>query len=142
MVEGTTRVQLVNTVVKRSLLDIIYTNKREKILGTYKDDVGRSDHQGVRVVIATKTKYPKAKSLRKRCYRRFNPVKFLYEVQGANIDTLVCQEEDVEEAANIFGTLFLKILNENAPIKTIQVHKNYNPHISEVTKGLIRERKT
>ena len=86
LVTGTTRTQLVNMEVKRSLLDIVYSNKEDKILGVYKDDIGRSDHQGVRVVVATRSKQPKPQCIRMRSYRRFDVVKFLYEVQVSQLD--------------------------------------------------------
>ena len=128
-------------VVKRSLLDIIYCNKEDKILGAFKDDVGRSDHQGVRVVVATRSKQPKPQCIRKRCYRKFDIVKFLYEIQGSQIDDLVCQEPDLDTAAEMFSTMFSSILNNNAPVRTIHIRRNYNPSISETTKELMGRRK-
>ena len=44
MVEEPTRQQLINGEIKRSLLDVIYGNKEEKILGIHQNVVGRSDH--------------------------------------------------------------------------------------------------
>ena len=140
MILEPTREQLVDGVVKRSLLDVIYSNKEGKLLGVYQDIVGRSDHQGVRATIATNTKFPKGQNIKCRQYRNFDPAKFLYGVQNEGIDQKVCQIDDLEEAASLFGHLFGKVLDANAQIKTVQLRKNYNPHITELTKDMIKER--
>ena len=86
MVEMLTREQLVVGTVKKSLLDVAYCNKVERILAVHQEVVGRSDHQGVRVMVSTKTKLPRGQSSRRRCYKGFDTQKFLYGIQLAKID--------------------------------------------------------
>ena len=141
LVTKPTREQMVNGVVRRSLLDVVYSNMVEKVLAVHQDTVGRSDHQGVRVSVATRTKFPKGQCVKKRLYKNFDPVKFLYEIQLAEIDAKVCGQNDLQEAARVFGELFGEVLEANAPTRTIQMHRNYNPHLTERTKYMIKERR-
>ena len=60
----------------------------------------------------------------------------------AEIDNKVCSIDDLQEASRIFEEEFKRVLDDNAPIKTYQHHKNYNPHLSEATKLLIKDRNT
>ena len=48
--------------------------------------------------------------------------------------------EDAEEAVTKLSHRINKLLNEMAPIRTIQVRTRYAPWISEVTKVKMRER--
>ena len=66
VIKEPTRQQLTNGVVKKSLLDHIYTNSEDKLLGVFQDVVGRSDHQGFRATIATRTKFTKRQSIKRR----------------------------------------------------------------------------
>ena len=126
--------------MKESLIDIISSNHEDKVLGTFQDNVGRSDHQGVRACIATKVKFPKCQVSRRRVYRNFNPVNFLYMLQAADFDSKVCGENNLDVAARTFRDMFTQILDKTAPIKTVQNRRNYNPNLKESTKEIIKER--
>ena len=49
---------------------------------------------------------------------------------------------DIDEAAEKFKNIFVEVLDKHAPLKVIQVRKNYVPYLSEETKILMKERDT
>ena len=48
--------------------------------------------------------------------------------------------EDVDVAVHLLSEKLTGILDKMAPLKTIQIRKNYNPFISKETLKMMRER--
>ena len=48
--------------------------------------------------------------------------------------------EDVDEAVHLLSKNLTNVLDEMAPLRTIQIRKNYNPFISKETKELMKAR--
>ena len=59
-----------------------------------------------------------------------------------SINEHVTSQDSIDGAATIFQNEFEAILNFHAPLKTVQVRKNYCPFLSEETKISIKERNT
>ena len=77
--------------------------------------------------------------MRKRCYRNFDEKKFREEVAKVSWHELyLC--EDVEQAVYILTSNLTTILDQLAPIRTIQMRTRYAPWLSSDTKALIKER--
>ena len=74
-------------------------------------------------------------------YKNFDIKTFLQDVNNSNINKLVTGTETLDAAAEIFEEKFRSILDYHAPMKTVQIRKNYSAFISEETKDLISVRK-
>ena len=87
----------------------------------------------------SKTMKCSPKYIRKRCYKNFVPSRFISEVR--KIKWLgIYLSEDVNKAVEYFTNEINRILDVMAPLKTIQIRKQYNPWISSETKDMMTER--
>ena len=127
--------------VSMACLDHCYSDVPEKISEVKVVAAGNSDH--LAVIIKKLARYPVAKpqTLRKRMYKNFDIKTFLQDVNNSNINKLVTGTETLDAAAEIFEEKFRSILDYHAPMKTVQIRKNYSAFISEETKDLISVRK-
>ena len=142
LVTSITRVELKNGLVQKSIIDHCYTDAVEKISGPYVETVGNSDHMGVRIIKHSKILNFKPRTVQKRCYKNFSIDGFLLDVYYSSINEHVTSQDSIDGAATIFQNEFEAILNFHAPLKTVQVRKNYCPFLSEETKISIKERNT
>ena len=103
--------------------------------------VGYSDHLGL--VIKKLAKFPvsKPQTVSRRSYKNFDIRSFLTEENSSNINQEVSESNYIDEAAEFYENLFRSILDKHAPIKTIQIRKNFSPFISNKTKEIILDRK-
>ena len=140
LVTSTTRAELVGGVAQNSCIDHCYSNVREKITGLFVEAVGDSDHLAVRALKYCRTPVVKPQTIRRRCYKKFSVADFLKDIFYSNINISVKTHETVEGAAEAFKNEFVAILDHHAPVKTIQIRKNYCPYLSEETKAAIKDR--
>ena len=79
------------------------------------------------------------KYLRKRCYGYFDSDYFIDRVQQIRwLDIYLTN--DVNEALNLFYEKVRPILDDMAPIRTIQIRNNYAPWLSQETIQLMKSR--
>ena len=142
LVQAITRSELVAGSVQTSSIDHCYTDVREKISGPFVEAVGNSDHLGVRILKYSKTPPSRPQVIKRRVYKNFNVESFLTDILNSNINESVTTHENLETAAEAFRNEFKAILDYHAPVKTIQIRRNYCPHLKEETKVLISERNT
>ena len=116
----------------------MYQKKKRKTVQVI--GVGNSDHLGIVVRKFSKFPVSKPQSVRKRNYKDFNKEKFLTDINTSDLNSIVTGAEMIESAADAFKNILRSILNHHAPMKTFHMRRNYNPHISEDTKDLIRNR--
>ena len=77
--------------------------------------------------------------IRKRSYKNFDPAEFIAAIQQVSwLDVYLCT--DVDMAVKLLSSKITNILDQMAPMKTIQVRSSYNPWISQETKDLMTER--
>ena len=67
---------------------------------------------------------------------------FLTKVYTIDNNEGVRESNDIDEAAEFFEHSFRSILDEYAPMKTIQIRKTFSLFISDNTKDIILNRKT
>ena len=135
-----TRSELVSGVVQRSSIDHCYSNVSDKISGPFVETVGDSDHMGVRIVKFSKSPISNPQVIRRRVYKNFSPEYFLTDIFYSNINTSVTTHDTMEGAAESFQNEFCAILDFHAPVKTIQLRKNYCPFLTQETKLIMEER--
>ena len=130
MVNKYTRVQNVAGKFQYSCLDHIYSNVPEKCNVPEFFSSMSSDHLPVTVTKCSRELRVQPKTIKKRQYKNFSPYHFLsevYECEQLGGFSKVTNSSDIEEASANFSEIFGNILNNHAPLKVIQVRKNYVP---------------
>ena len=116
---------------KKSIIDHCYTATMEKVAGPFVETIGDSDHMGVRIVKHSRTPISRPRTVQKRCYKHFCVEAFLLDVYRSGINEYITLHKTIEEAFIVFKNEFEAILNFHAPLKTIQIRKNYCSFFSE-----------
>ena len=98
-----------------------------------------SDHKLIKVTRFARSFRQNPRYIRKRIFKDFNDKKFQQKLEESNLDEILSCT-DVNDATKILVDKISKVLDEMAPIKTIQTRTNYVPWLSEDTKGLQQER--
>ena len=127
--------------ISRSCIDHCYTNVPDKVTVPELVAVGSSDHLGIVIKKFTRAPKIKPKIIQKRCYKNFIIENFLNDILTSHINEVVTACDDLEAAAEKFENIFGEILDKHAPMKKIQVRKNYLPYLSVETKLLMEDRK-
>ena len=140
LVKDITRSELVAGNVQTSCIDHCYSDVKEKILGPYVEGVGESDHLGIRILKYSKNPPSNPRVIKRRVYKNFSTEDFLWDIFHSNINNSVTSHDNIETAAEAFRNEFKAILDFHAPVKTIQVRRNYCPYIKEETKVMMKER--
>ena len=140
LVKDITRSELVAGNVQTSCIDHCYSDVKEKILGPYVEGVGESDHLGIRILKYSKNPPSNPRGIKRTVYKNFSTEDFLWDIFHSNINNSVTSHDNIETAAEAFRNEFKAILDYHAPVKTIQVRRNYCPYIKEETKVMMKER--
>ena len=120
-------------------LDHYYSNRPNKISAVQKHHCGESDHMLISGIRHSKKIRSSPKYIRKRCYKNFDPGLFVGAVQQLSwLDVYLC--EDVDDAVDLLSRKLTDILDELAPMRTIQIITNYSPYISKETLKMMMER--
>ena len=123
----------------RRIQDHIYTNKPDKLSNVYAEFTGGSDHKLIKITRYAKSIQRNVRYVRKRVFKNFVDKDFQQAVHQLSWwDLYSC--EDPDKAADILTSKLTVILDQMAPIKTIQVRAKYAPWMSESTKELLKER--
>ena len=120
-------------------LDHLYSNRPEKLRSVTAEFMGGSDHRIIKAVRSTKSLTQCARYVRKRCYKQFNEEEFCNRVKLIPWFELY-MSDNVEQAVNLLTNNLKLILDEMAPVKTIQMRTHYAPWLSKETKQLLQER--
>ena len=123
-----------------SLLDQIWSNCGQRIINTVNIVRGASDHNVVGITIAMKDIKTGGDNCRKRVWKNFNAARCLQKFKDANWDE-VMNSTNVNVANSILEEGICRIIETEAPLKTVQVRTRYKNWISLETKTemLIRD---
>ena len=125
----------------RTGLDHLYTNKPEKLSSVQTHFTGMSDHKLIKFTRFTKSLKQNPRYVRKRMFKNFDEEIFKQKLSETNLDeVLACT--DVDEAAELLVQKLNGVLDDMAPVKTIQTRKKYVPWLSEDAKKLQAARNT
>ena len=120
-------------------LDHIYTNKIEKVSSVQTVISGMSDHKIIKVTRFSKAFKQQPRYIRKRMFKNFDPSVFKSLVCAANLDEIL-PLGNVNLAAEMLVKKLNRVLDEIAPVKTVQLRANYVPGLQNDTKQLMVER--
>ena len=120
-------------------LDHLYKNSPGKLSEVHTELTGGSDHMLIKVTRFAKSIKKNARYVRKRCYKEFD--ESIFREQVANISWYELYScEDLDQAVQILTCNLTRILDELAPVKTVQIRTRYAPWLSSDTKAVMKER--
>ena len=123
----------------QSCIDHIYVNCKWRCSDAVVTPFGNSDHDLIGYVRFSKDPPVPARTIRKRSYKHFNTHDFLDQL--SKIDwSPVYLSQDIDQAVEIFTSLFKYVLDEHAPWVIYQYRKKFTPWITKETSDLIKER--
>ena len=117
-------------------LDQVYSNKPEKLSPVELLWTGMSDHALLKTNRWSKTVPSKARYIKKRIFKNFDPEMFKEMVREMPEIGMIMVSDSVEEASKLLTQGLTNILDIIAPLKTVQTRTNYAPHMSSETKDL------
>ena len=120
-------------------LDHVYTNKPEKLSNVHAEFTGDSDHKLIKIVRYAKSLQRNVRYVKKRVFKNFVDKDFQQAVQQLSWWDLYCCD-DPDRAADILTSKLTTILDQMAPLRTIQVRTKYAPWLSDSTKQLLKIR--
>ena len=143
VVDGYTRLRMVNGSMQRSCLDHVIVNCVDKISNVEIHGVGKSDHMGILLNKFSREVRTCTKTTRKRVYKNFNCDSFVEDIRAAKEMgkfNPILENDDIEAAGDTFTKVFSEILDKHAPLKVIQNRKNYQPYLSNEIKEIMSKR--
>ena len=94
-----------------------------------------NDHKLIKVTRFSKSFRQNPRYIRKRIFKDFDDTVFKQKLEETNLgEVFACT--DVNTAAEMITSKISKVLDEMAPVKTIQTRTNYVPWLSDNTKNL------
>ena len=117
----------------------MYTKKPEKMSSVQTYFTGMSDHKLLKFTRFSKSFKPKPRFIRKRMFKNFDDKKFRQELAESKLEE-VLDCSDTNEAAELLVNKLNKVLDNMAPVRTIQTRSKYAPWLSEETKDLQTQR--
>ena len=122
-----------------SCIDLIFTNKPEKVGHAQTQTRGSSDHRLILISKHSKNAGDGIRYVRKRSYKTFDESEFREAVKKIRwYEIYSCQ--DVDLAVDALTTKLTEILDVMAPVKTFQVRKKYAAWVSSDTKEKMKAR--
>ena len=122
-----------------TLIDHSWTNKVERLVKVTNVNRSSSDHNMVVTDVRTKKPPVTIHPTDRRNWKNFNERDFkqkILEIDWTNFN----DTEDINVASSILEEELLRILDQAAPIRTVQYRKNYRNDIKPETKLLMKER--
>ena len=120
----------------RSCLDHVYTNAPGKLSPVTISWTGMSDHALVKFHRFAKTIQSRVMYIKKRSFKRLQPDKLREDVAEMPELQAILQCGDADAAATLLTAGLTRVLDQMAPVKTIQTKQDYAPHMEEETKQL------
>ena len=111
----------------------------EKLSNVDAEFSGGSDHKLIKIVRYAKSLQRNVRYVKKRVFKNFVDKDFQQAVQQLSWWDLYCCD-DPDRAADILTSKLTTILDQMAPLRTIQVRTKYAPWLSDSTKNLLKHR--
>ena len=136
MVDTDTRMQVVDGVLERSIIDHVFTNCSSRIMPVEVIAVGSSDHLGLVARKLTRVQHIHPRTFRVRDHKGMNDL--ISSLVANNVNNLVTTCNSLEDASTTFTRELRYYSDIHIPIKTIAVKGQAKPFVSMPTKDLIR----
>ena len=118
-------------------LDHLYTDNPRKLSKVHTELRG-SDHKLIKVTRYARSITMGSRYIRKRCYKDFDETEFREKISQISwLELYLCNDE---EAVQILTSNLNRVLDQLAPVKTVQMRSKYAPWLSSETKVIMKER--
>lgn len=122
-----------------TLIDLILTNNKRKILTSGVFDAQISDHLLVYAILRMTTPRFNSRKVSTRSFKNFDKNAFQRDLQNAPFHIMDIFYE-VDDKVYVLDTLYSDVANEHAPIKQFHLRGNQVPFMSEKWRKAIRYR--
>ena len=124
---------------RSTLIDLIFTNRSDKITSCGVFDIGISDHCPTACIRNISLKKSQSHMITKRNFKHFNDQSFIAELQNSDI-RYTLQIPDVEMALEFFNKTFISIIDKHAPWKRLRVKNSSPPWFTPELSALLKQK--
>ena len=68
----------------------------------------------------------KAIKIQRKDFTKFNPQKFIVDIKGLDLSNTLKQHNNVNQSHDVFHDLFIKVINNHAPVKNQNLTQERN----------------
>ena len=126
-------------ISKGSLIDILLSNKPDKIVACGAFELGQSDHCPIACIRSTHMPKTKTRMVIKRNFRHFNEDMFLADLHQSGIH-LTSEVSELQPALDFFINTFMTAVNKHAPLKKYRIKDRSTPWFSQELSDLFKQR--
>ena len=127
------------TKTTETLLDLILTNDKKKVLTSGVVDTQLSDHSLVYTILRLSVPRTRSRNICFHSLKNFSRENFVHDMQIVPFHIIDLFDE-LDDKLYAFEQLFLSVLNEHAPIKQTMIRGNQVPYMTEQWRRAIRHR--
>ena len=122
-----------------TLIDLIFSNKPDKIAACGVFELGKSDHCPIACIRSTHLIKTSFSTVIKRNLKHFNEHSFLTDLYQSNIH-LTTQFSELQPALEFFTNSFITTVNRHAPLKKFRIKDRSTPWFSQELSALFKQR--
>ena len=122
-----------------SIVDNVWTNKPDRIVSHSNVIQAGSDHNVISVLMRMKDRIINKQEIYKRSRRNMNSQHAKDKMSNFDWSNLY-QSKDVNIINYILVSNIITVLDEEAPLKTVQVRKNYKKWVDPNLRGIMKDR--
>ena len=122
-----------------SCIDHIWTNCHERVVNHMNTVRDGSDHNVIAIMMRMKDRVICRQEIMKRMRKNMNPLRAQQSMRNVDWSDLF-KSNNVNIVNNILETKILEVLDKEAPMKVVQVRRNYRKWVSNDLRGKMKER--
>ena len=134
LINSATRV----TSSTETLLDLILTNVRQRVLTTGVVNPHVSDHFLTYGILRTSLQTPRSQKVTFRSLKHYDTEAFLNDLDMVPFRTVMNVFDDIDDKLYAYESLFYTIINQHAPIKQAHVRGGQVPYLTDEWRKAIR----
>ena len=128
------------TAKTSTLLDLVLTNAKTKILTTGVVNPHISDHSLVFAILRASPPRSRSQKITFRSLKNFSTESFLTDLNTVPFGTVMSVFDDVNDKLYAFESLFNDVVNKHAPPKQVHLRGNQVPYLTDDWRKAIRHR--
>ena len=124
---------------KSTLIDLVFSNRTDKIVATGVFDLGDSDHCPIACIRSAKMEKTSSHTVMKRNLKCLNEQAFLNDCMLSNINGSL-ESTDAQECLDLFVNTFISLVDKHAPYKRLRIKDRIAPWFSHELSTLQNDR--
>ena len=123
-----------------TLLDLILTNVRQRVLKTGVVNPHVSDHSLTYAILRISLQAPRSQKITFCSLKNYDTEAFLNDLDMVPFRTVMNVFDDIDDKLYAFESLFHTIVNQHAPLKQAHVRGGQVPYLTDEWRKAIRHR--